>query len=226
MFPALGVYASRILFAVQHLQAIRLEAAPSQPLERPLEIPPGLEHANDELARIREPINAPEARYGRVMSETPDSGARPVVIGYDGSEFAKRAIQEAGRLFPGRRTVVANVFPSGADTVAAAAIGVPAAVLGEAAERLHEESRRAADQRAEEGSRLARAEGLAAEPRAEATDGSLWSALNQIADEEDALAIVVGTRGLSGFKQMLLGSTSSGLLQHASRPVVVVPQRG
>jgi nucleotide-binding universal stress UspA family protein len=160
------------------------------------------------------------------MSETADSAARPVVIGYDGSEFAKQAIQEAGRLFPGRRTVVANVFPSGADTVAAAAIGVPAGVLGEAAKRLHEASREAADQRAEEGTRLANAEGLAAEPRVESTNGSLWSGLNQIADEDDALAIVVGTRGLSGFKQMLLGSTSSGLLQNASRPVVVVPQRG
>ena len=160
------------------------------------------------------------------MSETVDGAGRPVVIGYDGSEFAKHAVQEAGRLFPGRRAIVANVFPSGADTVAAAAIGVPAGVLGEAAERLHEESRQAADQRAEEGSRLANAEGLAAEPRAAATDGSHWSALNSIANEEDALAIVVGTRGLSGFKEMLLGSTSSGLLRHASRPVVVVPQRG
>jgi nucleotide-binding universal stress UspA family protein len=160
------------------------------------------------------------------MSEAADSAARPVVIGYDGSEFAKHAIQEAGRLFPGQRTIVANVFRSGADTVAAAAIGVSTGVLGEAAVRLDEASRQAAHQRAEEGRRMANAEGLAAEPRAEATDGSLWSALNGIADEEDAWAIVVGTRGLSGFKEMLLGSTSSGLVHHASRPVVVVPQRG
>jgi nucleotide-binding universal stress UspA family protein len=160
------------------------------------------------------------------MSETGDSGARPVLIGYDGSEFAKHAIQEAGRLFPGRRAIVANVFPSGADAVAAAAIGVPAAVLGEAADRLHEESRQAAHQRADEGSRLAKAEGLAAEPSARTTDGSTWSALDRIAEDENAVAIVVGTRGLSGFKKMLLGSTSSGLLHNASRPVVVVPEGG
>lgn len=145
------------------------------------------------------------------------------MIGYDGSEFAKRAIEEAGRLFPGRRVLVANVFPSAAETVAAAAIGVPPGVLGEAAERLYEASRQAAAERASEGGRLAGEAGLVAEERAEMTEGSNWSALKRIADEEDALAIVVGSRGLSGFKQMLVGSTSSGLLHHADRPVVVVP---
>lgn len=55
------------------------------------------------------------------------------------------------------------------------------------------------------------------------TEGSSWSGLNRIAEAEDALAVVVGSRGLSGLKQMLLGSTSSGLLQHSARPVVVVP---
>lgn len=74
-------------------------------------------------------------------------------------EFAKRAIEEAGRLFPGRRVIIANVFPSGADSVAAAAIGVPLGVLGEAAERLYEASRQAADERASEGGRLAKEAG-------------------------------------------------------------------
>jgi nucleotide-binding universal stress UspA family protein len=115
------------------------------------------------------------------------------------------------------------VFPSGADSVAAAAIGVPSGVLREAAERLHEESRRAADERASEGGRLAKDAGLMAEARAEMTEGSNWSALKRIGEQEDALAIVVGSRGLSPFKEMLVGSTSSGLLQHAGRPVVVVP---
>ena len=155
---------------------------------------------------------------------TPAGGdTRPVVIGYDGSEFSKRAVEEAGRLFPGRRAIVANVFPSAAESVAAAAIGIPSSVLGQAAARLEEASRDAAAERASEGGRLAKEGGLVAEERAEMTEGSNWSALKRIADEEDALAIIVGSRGLSGFKQMLLGSTSSGLVHHADRPVVVVP---
>jgi nucleotide-binding universal stress UspA family protein len=157
------------------------------------------------------------------MTAAADGDMQPVVIGYDGSEFAKRAIEEAGRLFPGQRVIVANVFPSGADSVAAAAIGIPPGVLGEAAERLYEESRRAADERASEGGRLAKEAGLMVEARAEMTEGSNWSALKRIAEEADALAIVVGSRGLSGFKEMLVGSTSSGLVHHANRPVVVVP---
>ena len=162
-------------------------------------------------------------QYRKSVTPTGDDDRRPLVIGYDGSEFAKHAIEQAGRLFPGRRTVVANVFPSAAGTVAAGAIGVSLDVLGTAADRLHEESRRAAQARADEGARLASEAGLAAEGRSEMTEGSNWSALNRVADAEDALAVVVGPRGLSGLKEMLLGSTSSGLLHHSTRPVVVVP---
>lgn len=85
-------------------------------------------------------------RYRRLVSSSAHGEKQPIVIGYDGSDFAKHAIEEGGRLFPGRRSVVANVFPSGADSVAAAAIGVPAGVLAEAADRLHEASCQAAEE--------------------------------------------------------------------------------
>jgi hypothetical protein len=39
----------------------------------------------------------------------------------------------------------------------------------------------------------------------------------------DAEAIVLGRRGLTGVKSLLLGSVSHAVLQHADRPVVVVP---
>jgi len=34
--------------------------------------------------------------------------------------------------------------------------------------------------------------------------------------------IIVGTRGRSGFKRLLLGSTASGIVTHAHCPVMVV----
>jgi nucleotide-binding universal stress UspA family protein len=43
------------------------------------------------------------------------------------------------------------------------------------------------------------------------------------ADAVDARVIVLGTRGLTGVKSVLLGSVSHAVLQHADRPVVVVP---
>lgn len=42
------------------------------------------------------------------------------------------------------------------------------------------------------------------------------------ADEKDIDLIVVGTRGRSGIKKLLLGSTASGIVTYASCPVIVV----
>jgi nucleotide-binding universal stress UspA family protein len=47
-------------------------------------------------------------------------------------------------------------------------------------------------------------------------------AIVAVANERDAAAIVVGSRGLKGLRSKLLGSTSAALLRKAGRPVVVV----
>jgi nucleotide-binding universal stress UspA family protein len=55
----------------------------------------------------------------------------------------------------------------------------------------------------------------------EAVSSVVETIINHAA-KENADLIVVGTRGLGGFKRMLLGSVSSGIVSHANCPVLVV----
>jgi nucleotide-binding universal stress UspA family protein len=50
----------------------------------------------------------------------------------------------------------------------------------------------------------------------------VWSTILAVADRERASAIVVGSRGISGVKSLLLGSVSGALVHHSERPVLVV----
>jgi len=52
--------------------------------------------------------------------------------------------------------------------------------------------------------------------------GSIVQALIEFAAEEKVDLIVVGTRGMTGFKKLILGSVSSGLVSHSHCPVLVV----
>lgn len=142
----------------------------------------------------------------------PASTSRPLVVGYDGSDGAEKAVRWAA--------------------AAAAHAGAPLVVL-HAADRIQyahdagvgiwdptkalESSRKAA----EAGARIAReqASGLEATAR-----GSLLGP-RQALDEASAGAagVVVGTRGLGRVRSTLLGATAYGVTGHARCPVTVVP---
>jgi len=79
------------------------------------------------------------------------------------------------------------------------------------------------------GGRAAEGVAIADEAGLEATGAvgegpTAWRAIARAAGAHDADVIVCGTRGRGGFSRALLGSTSSALLHHAERPVLVVPE--
>ncbi|MDP9290179.1 MAG: universal stress protein [Thermoproteota archaeon] len=51
---------------------------------------------------------------------------------------------------------------------------------------------------------------------------SIVGAVVDYAEHEGADLIVIGSRGLSGFKKLLLGSVASGVVTYAHCPVMVV----
>jgi nucleotide-binding universal stress UspA family protein len=51
---------------------------------------------------------------------------------------------------------------------------------------------------------------------------SVVGAIVDYAERENIDLIIIGSRGLSGFKKLLLGSTTSGVVTYAHCPVLVV----
>ena len=144
-----------------------------------------------------------------------------ILIGYDGSPDAQAAIQHAGELMRGRPTTVLTVWEPFADLVARVGAGMPIGSIDyNTMDRSNEDEAR---RRAEEGVARAREAGLKAHAKVQARHGSIAGSILSAANDEGAEAIVLGTRGLTGIKSLLLGSVSHAVLQHADRPVIVVP---
>jgi nucleotide-binding universal stress UspA family protein len=70
---------------------------------------------------------------------------------------------------------------------------------------------------------VARAAGLDAVGATVEADDGAWRAIAATAQSHGASVIAVGTRGLGAARSVLLGSVSSGLVQNAELPVLVVP---
>ena len=69
---------------------------------------------------------------------------------------------------------------------------------------------------------LARKHGVKASGQAISGGRSIVEAIVANAAAQKVDLIVIGTRGLNGFKRMLMGSVSSGVVTHAYCPVLVV----
>ncbi len=146
-----------------------------------------------------------------------------ILIAYDGSPDAQAAIRRAGELLNGRPATVLSVWERFQDVLARSGAGMPIGAVDY--DELDSAAEGQARERAEEGARLARDAGLNAQARVCVRRGSIADAILGEADDVDAEAIVLGTRGLTGLKSLFLGSVSHAVAQHADRPVIVVPSQ-
>lgn len=146
-----------------------------------------------------------------------------ILICYDGSEDAKAAIDRAARLMPGREAIVLTVWETFTDALARTGAVFGAGGAGLDAEEIDRLAEEAAKETSRDGAERASAAGLSARPATRARHGTMAAAILAEGDAIDAEAIVLGTRGLTGVRSMLLGSVSHAVVQHADRPVLVAP---
>ena len=143
----------------------------------------------------------------------------PVLLAYDASDGAKRAIAVAGELLGPRRALVLHVWEPWAAEAPALA-GASATVQGMAAQ-LDEIADQQSESHAADGVQVATGAGFDAEGLSQEASGPIWKTILDAAEGHGCAAIVVGSRGLTGISAAL-GSVSNGVVHHSRRPVLVV----
>ena len=145
-----------------------------------------------------------------------DLSQRPVLLCDDGSDNAAEAMRQARALLKTDAAIALHVWEP---LHAAAGAPAPVVVLDAVLEQLETAAKRAAEAAAER----ARNAGFEnAQPLAAEAVGSVWRAIVETAHAHDAGVIVLGARGLTGVKHVLLGSVSEKVVRHAERPVLVL----
>ncbi|MFC3963544.1 universal stress protein [Nocardia jiangsuensis] len=147
-----------------------------------------------------------------------------MLIAYDGSENAKRAISYAGRFLSAEKAVVLTAWEpmvrQAARLSGLSGVMQPEWVPEDEIEDIAYQDARAVNA---EGLHLAQLAGLNAEARTAESSTTIWNAIVECADELDVDIIVAGTRGSTGLRALLRSSVADAVLRHCHRPVLLVP---
>jgi nucleotide-binding universal stress UspA family protein len=146
-----------------------------------------------------------------------------ILVCYDGSADAGAAAERTAKLFPGMPVTVLTVWEPYVEMLTQNGFGLAYAPPLTDVEQVDAAVEKEARATAQHGTERLRHNGIAVEPRVEPQRTSVSARILAVADEVDADAIALGTRGRGGIKSLLLGSVSHAVVQHADRPVLVVP---
>jgi nucleotide-binding universal stress UspA family protein len=136
-----------------------------------------------------------------------------IVVGVDGSTNSLAAVEWAAGM--------AQI--TGAEVVAVHAYGLLEHL--QSPEEVSAQSHRDEIRRRFEADWCAPLDRIGVKSRRQLRDGSPVVVLLASAEDENADLIVVGSRGLGGYPELLLGSTSTQVAQSSKRPVTIVPDQ-
>ena len=136
--------------------------------------------------------------------------SREIVVGFDDSDGANAALQQAVTIANGLGVGLVLVFCTEPPSAMAGGAGDQRDIIASIGEeRL--------------GHGIATAASAGAEVRGELVNSGPVDGLIAVADQVDAPMIVVGHHGEGPLRGALLGATANKLLHQAERPVLVVP---
>jgi len=143
---------------------------------------------------------------------------RHILVPVDFSPHSNRAVETAvefARTF-GAEVHLLHAYSLPVGVVAPYDYQIPANVLSE--------MREAASKRIDQAAKEVEAKGVAAHGLI--TEGLPTQAIEDAAERIGADLIVMGTRGLTGLKHVVLGSVAERTIRHASCPVLTVHEEG
>lgn len=147
--------------------------------------------------------------------------ASPILLCFDGSDAATRAIEVSGALIGGGAAVVLYVWSPAALFTPLDPVGDAVGKLSGIYAELDAVAASSAERNAQAGAAIARRATFDAEPLT--AHGKPWSEIVRIADERDVAAVVLGAHGAGGLVSAFPGTVATRVLQHCRQPTIVVP---
>ncbi len=154
------------------------------------------------------------------MSEGQTEGFSKIIVGIDGSEASMDALRYAidiAQKYNSQLTALFVLHIHGIRSVSSTFITAPTVGIEQ-----FEKEKKEAQELLDKVRLEAQMENV--EARTEIVEGStsVEASIVDYAESEGASLIVVGTRGKTGFKRLLIGSVASGVITYAHCPVMVV----